>query len=111
MFFSDISAANHAGHHFNVTPVFRGDFPRYQRVWRLCNTVNKSAMDKKCAQLWQQLSAALKPQISSDSFKRWFSVVEFVVAKDNSITLRVADCHRNDVRQPTSRKVLHTVGN
>ena len=46
-------------------------------------------MDKKCAQLWQRLSAALKPQISSDSFKRWFSAVELVEAKDKSLTLRV----------------------
>src|SRR5206468_354015 len=46
-------------------------------------------MDKKCAQLWQQLSAALKPQISADSFKRWFSAVELVEAKDKSLTLRV----------------------
>src|SRR5205823_4382184 len=68
---------------------FTQRFPRDQRVWRLCNTVNKSAMDKKCAQLWQQLSAALKPQISADSFKRWFSAVELVEAKDKSLTLRV----------------------
>jgi chromosomal replication initiator protein len=66
-----------------------GDFPLYRLVWRLRNTVNNSAMDKKCAQLWQQLSAALKPQISADSFKRWFSAVELVEAKDKSLTLRV----------------------
>ena len=46
-------------------------------------------MDKNCTQLWQQLSAALKPQISSDSFKRWFSAVELVEAKEKSLTLRV----------------------
>src|ERR1700740_3788494 len=46
-------------------------------------------MDKKCAQLWQGLSAALKPQISTDSFKRWFSAVELVEAKEKSITLTV----------------------
>src|ERR1700740_849893 len=46
-------------------------------------------MDKKCAQLWQGLSAALKPQISTDSFKRWFSNVELVEAKEKSITLTV----------------------
>ena len=58
-------------------------------MWHLCNTVNNFAMDKKCAQLWQQLSAALKPQISADSFKRWFSNVELIEAKDKSITLTV----------------------
>jgi chromosomal replication initiator protein len=46
-------------------------------------------MDKKCAQLWQRLSAALKPQISADSFKRWFSAVELVEAKDKSLTFGV----------------------
>src|SRR5213078_3339325 len=46
-------------------------------------------MDKKCAQLWQQLSAALKPQVSPDSFKRWFSATELVEASDKSLTLRV----------------------
>ena len=46
-------------------------------------------MDKKCVQLWQRLSAALKPQISADSFKRWFSTVELLEAKDKSITLTV----------------------
>src|SRR6266581_1341767 len=30
-------------------------------------------MDKKCTQVWQRLSAALKPQVSADTFKRWFS--------------------------------------
>ena len=46
-------------------------------------------MDKKCAQLWQRLSAALKPQISADSFKRWFSAVELIDAKEKSLTFGV----------------------
>jgi len=46
-------------------------------------------MDTKCAQLWQRLAAALKPQISADSFNRWFSAVELVGATDKSLTLRV----------------------
>jgi len=50
-------------------------------MWRFCNTVNNFSMDKKCAQVWQRLSAALKPQISADSFKRWFSAIELVEAK------------------------------
>ena len=66
-----------------------GDLPRYRPMWRFCNTVNNFSMDKKCAQLWQRLSAALKPQISADSFKRWFSTVELLEAKDKSITLTV----------------------
>src|SRR4051794_36205227 len=58
-------------------------------MWRFCNTVNNFRMDNKCAQLWQRLSGALKPQISADSFKRWFSNVELVEAKEKSITLTV----------------------
>src|SRR5206468_9453639 len=46
-------------------------------------------MDKKCAQLWQRLAAVLKPQISADSFNRWFSAVELVEATEKSLTLRV----------------------
>src|SRR5213592_3769830 len=46
-------------------------------------------MDKKCAELWQRLSAALKPQISADSFKRWFSAVELIEAKEKSLTFAV----------------------
>ena len=46
-------------------------------------------MDKKCAQVWERLSAALRPQISPDSFKRWFSAVELVQATDKSLTFRV----------------------
>jgi chromosomal replication initiator protein len=46
-------------------------------------------MDKKCAQLWQQLSTALKPQVGPDSFKRWFSAVELIEASDRALTLRV----------------------
>jgi chromosomal replication initiator protein len=58
-------------------------------MWRFCNTVNNLRMDKKCVQLWQRLAAALKPEISADSFKRWFSTVELVEAKEKSITLTV----------------------
>jgi chromosomal replication initiator protein len=46
-------------------------------------------MDEKCAQLWQRLSLALKPQVSADTFKRWFSAVELVKATADSLTFRV----------------------
>ena len=93
-----------------------------------CNTVNKSAMDKKCAQLWQRLSAALKPQISADSFKRWFSAVELdrgqrqiahaSVFQTTSISFgsRVITCRHCRLRivttfwQPALGKVLLAVG-
>ena len=46
-------------------------------------------MDEKYAQLWQKLSAALKPQVSPDTFKRWFSAVKLVHATDEAFTFRV----------------------
>jgi chromosomal replication initiator protein len=46
-------------------------------------------MNENCTQLWQRLSAALKPQVSADTFKRWFSAVELIDATDNSLTFGV----------------------
>src|ERR1700760_2571549 len=46
-------------------------------------------MDEKCTQLWQKLSLALKPQVSADTFKRWFSAVEWIKATGDSLTFRV----------------------
>jgi chromosomal replication initiator protein len=46
-------------------------------------------MDETCGQLWQKLSSALKPQVSADTFNRWFSAVELVHATDESLTFSV----------------------
>src|SRR5256714_817006 len=46
-------------------------------------------MDEKCARIWQKLSLALKPEVSGDTFKRWFSSVELIQADDESLTFRV----------------------
>ena len=46
-------------------------------------------MDEKCTQLWKKLSAALKPQVSADTFKRWFSAVKLIQATDDELTLLV----------------------
>src|SRR5438874_6034705 len=46
-------------------------------------------MDETHSQLWQKLSAALKPQVSPDTFKRWFSAVRLVHATDEAFTFRV----------------------
>ncbi|MBA3963672.1 MAG: chromosomal replication initiator protein DnaA [Chthoniobacterales bacterium] len=46
-------------------------------------------MDEKCSQLWARLSAALKPQVSVDTFKRWFSAVRLTSATANEVTLLV----------------------
>ncbi len=46
-------------------------------------------MDEKCARLWQKLSLALKPQVSADTFNRWFSAVQLVEATDEKLTFQV----------------------
>ncbi|HEY4284780.1 MAG TPA: chromosomal replication initiator protein DnaA [Chthoniobacterales bacterium] len=46
-------------------------------------------MDEKCARIWQKLSLALKPEVSADTFKRWFSSVELIQVADNALTFRV----------------------
>ena len=46
-------------------------------------------MEDKCAQLWTKLSAALKPQVSADTFKRWFSAVKLTSSTADEITLLV----------------------
>ena len=46
-------------------------------------------MKDKCAELWQRLAAALKPQVSADTFKRWFSAVDLVETTDTQLTFRV----------------------
>ena len=46
-------------------------------------------MDEKYAQLWTKMSAALKPQVSADTFKRWFSAVKLTDATADEVTLLV----------------------
>jgi chromosomal replication initiator protein len=46
-------------------------------------------MDEKCARIWQKLSLALKPEVSADTFKRWFSSVELIQVTDDVLTFRV----------------------
>src|SRR4051812_15189905 len=46
-------------------------------------------MDEHCSQLWQKLSVALKPQVSADTYKRWFSALELAEVTDDSLSFRV----------------------
>jgi chromosomal replication initiator protein len=46
-------------------------------------------MDERCKAIWDKLSAALKPQVSADTFKRWFSAVELAKVTDEEVTFRV----------------------
>src|SRR5207248_262287 len=44
-------------------------------------------MDERCKAIWEKLSAALKPQVSADTFKRWFSAVELTKATEDELTV------------------------
>ena len=46
-------------------------------------------MDEKNAQIWTKLVTALKPQVSADTFKRWFSAVKLASATPQEVTLLV----------------------
>src|SRR5580765_2969239 len=46
-------------------------------------------MKEKYSELWQKLTAALKPHVSADTFKRWFSAVELMDVNDEAVTFRV----------------------
>ncbi len=46
-------------------------------------------MDARCKALWEKLSAALKPQVSADTFKRWFAAVELIKETPDELTFRV----------------------
>jgi chromosomal replication initiator protein len=46
-------------------------------------------MDEKCAQIWSKLSTALKPQVSPDTYKRWFSAVKLIHATQDTFTFLV----------------------
>src|SRR3954462_6982657 len=46
-------------------------------------------MTAECSSLWQKLSSALKPHVSADTFKRWFSGVPLVGIADETLTFRV----------------------
>src|ERR1051325_3112518 len=46
-------------------------------------------MKENCTDLWHKLAATLKPHVSADTFKRWFSAVELIDASDRALTFRV----------------------
>lgn len=46
-------------------------------------------MKEKYGEVWQKLAAALKPHVSADTFKRWFSAVELIGVTEEEITFRV----------------------
>jgi chromosomal replication initiator protein len=63
--------------------------PSHNRLYGDCVTLLTTPMDEKCTQLWQKLSAALKPHVSADTFKRWFSAVELAGVTAKTLSFRV----------------------
>src|ERR1700751_931395 len=46
-------------------------------------------MEETCSALWEKLSLALKPHVSADTFKRWFSAVSLVEATKDTLVFSV----------------------
>jgi chromosomal replication initiator protein len=46
-------------------------------------------MKEKYPDLWQSVADALRPQVSADTFKRWFSAVELIDANEKVLVFRV----------------------
>ncbi len=46
-------------------------------------------MKETCTEIWQKLADALRPHVSPDTFKRWFSAVELIEVSDRALTFRV----------------------
>lgn len=46
-------------------------------------------MDEKLSQIWKHISEAIRPQVSGDTFQRWFQAIELVQADEMQLTLRV----------------------
>ncbi len=84
-------------------------------------------MEEKCAQIWSKLATALKPQVSADTYKRWFSAVKLVHATDDALTLLVPNNiyqfwiesnhmaalrvrRDHGFRQPAHDKILDAIG-
>ncbi|MDQ2867448.1 MAG: chromosomal replication initiator protein DnaA [Verrucomicrobiota bacterium] len=46
-------------------------------------------MPEKNSKLWEKVSSALKPQVSADTYKRWFSAMELMHLDDDEIVVSV----------------------
>ena len=46
-------------------------------------------MQDSYRQIWASIADAIKPQVSSDTFQRWFAAIDLVRADEQEMTLRV----------------------
>ena len=46
-------------------------------------------MQDSYRQIWASIAAAIKPQVSNDTFQRWFAAIDLVRADEQEMTLRV----------------------
>src|SRR6266404_956565 len=81
--------ASRRGASVKRTPRQKERIPSHNRLYGDCVTLLTTPMDEKCTQLWQKLSAALKPHVSADTFKRWFSAVELAAVTPKTLSFRV----------------------
>ncbi|MDB6152089.1 MAG: dnaA [Chthoniobacteraceae bacterium] len=51
--------------------------------------VDKSAPVEDLTAVWQEIAAAMKAEVSADTFERWFKEIELVELDSASVTLRV----------------------
>src|SRR5437899_7216470 len=46
-------------------------------------------MEENFARIWKHISETIKPQVSGDTFQRWFKAIELAHADETQLTLRV----------------------
>ncbi len=52
-------------------------------------TVDKSLMQENLASIWKHITDVIRPEVSADTFRRWFKDVRMIEADEAEITLRV----------------------
>jgi chromosomal replication initiator protein len=51
--------------------------------------VNKSGMEDSYRRIWDEISAGIRPHVSTDAFQRWFAAIDLVHADELSLTFEV----------------------
>mgnify|MGYP001298608158 FL=1 len=51
--------------------------------------MDKSLMQENFALIWKHIADAIRPQVSPDTFQRWFKAIQMVHADETQLTLRV----------------------
>ncbi len=51
--------------------------------------VDKSLMEENFALIWKHIADAIRPEVSADTFQRWFKAIQMLQADETQLTLRV----------------------